>query len=185
VAVTATERRAVNGMDPAHALLALQVAEGYRPPLMPSLPPSVREAIEACWKGDASLRPSAGGVVEMLQKIQQSGKTGGDCTALLCIMITSSNSVYQQPCMRMHAGGTCVCWHGSGRDVHHTALPMHSVAQSARALSPSLSPYPHTHAHACMLTGPLSTANTAGDLEATGPGGSAGPQGGCACCAVM
>lgn len=51
-----------------------QVADGYRPPLLPGLPQSVTEVIERCWKGDPSLRPTARGVVDLLQKVRDSGE---------------------------------------------------------------------------------------------------------------
>ena len=53
-----------------------QVADGYRPPILPGLPTSVVAAIEACWKNDPDLRPNARGVVEMLQAIRDSGDVG-------------------------------------------------------------------------------------------------------------
>jgi hypothetical protein len=52
----------------------LQVADGYRPPMLATVPVGVREAIEVCWKGDADLRPNAAEVVERLTKLQESGE---------------------------------------------------------------------------------------------------------------
>ena len=63
----------LTAVSPTTRPLLLQVAQGYRPPLPDSLPPSVAAVIEACWKGDPDLRPTAGKVVEMLQAIQASG----------------------------------------------------------------------------------------------------------------
>lgn len=53
-----------------------QVADGYRPPMLATVPPSVQDAINACWKGSAQLRPTARAVVEMLEAIEASGGCG-------------------------------------------------------------------------------------------------------------
>ena len=50
------------------------MAEGYRPPLLKGLPPALVEVIEACWKGDAQLRPTAREVVERLEAVRASGE---------------------------------------------------------------------------------------------------------------
>ncbi len=52
---------------------ALQVADGYRPPMPAGLPPALAELICSCWKGDPSLRPDAGEVVAQLKGIAKSG----------------------------------------------------------------------------------------------------------------
>lgn len=41
--------------------------------MLPHLPASVKQAIEACWKDCPDLRPTAGQLVNMLRKIQESG----------------------------------------------------------------------------------------------------------------
>ncbi|KAL4457677.1 hypothetical protein ABPG75_012542 [Micractinium tetrahymenae] len=72
----------LNGGEDDLELYAAKVADGYRPPLLPGLPQSVIDVIECCWKGDPSLRPSARGVVDMLQRVRDSGDVGvssADC----------------------------------------------------------------------------------------------------------
>jgi hypothetical protein len=54
----------------------MQVADGYRPPLPAGLPAGLAVAINACWKGDTDLRPTARQVVQMLQAIRDSGGWG-------------------------------------------------------------------------------------------------------------
>ena len=50
------------------------MADGYRPPMVPSVPPAVAMIIERCWKGSSGLRPSARSVVVALEHIQESGE---------------------------------------------------------------------------------------------------------------
>lgn len=64
----------LNGGEADLELYAAKVADGYRPPLLPGLPQSVVDVIECCWKGDPGLRPSARSVVDMLQKVVDSGE---------------------------------------------------------------------------------------------------------------
>lgn len=59
---------------PATPARRVQVADGYRPPMLATVPAGARAAIEACWKGDADLRPTAAEVVERLVKLQESGE---------------------------------------------------------------------------------------------------------------
>ncbi|PSC71652.1 Dual specificity kinase shkE isoform B [Micractinium conductrix] len=71
----------LNGDESDLELYAAKVAEGYRPPLLPSLPGSVKKAIEECWKGDPGLRPTAREVVEKLQAICNSGELSTECSS--------------------------------------------------------------------------------------------------------
>ena len=57
-------------------ILAPQVADGYRPPLLPTLPESVKAVIKACSKGLPELRPTAREVVAQLEAIRDSGGFG-------------------------------------------------------------------------------------------------------------
>lgn len=57
----------------------LQVADGYRPPILDNVPASVAGVIESCWKGPPDLRPSAREVVARLEAIQ----AAGHCSASL------------------------------------------------------------------------------------------------------
>ena len=59
-----------------HFTCTPQVADGYRPPILPNLPDEIKAAIESCWKNDPDLRPTARAVVEMLQAVQASGAVG-------------------------------------------------------------------------------------------------------------
>lgn len=58
-------------------LFAAQVADGYRPPLPAGLPAALADVINACWKGDPDLRPTARQVVQMLQAVRDSGELEG------------------------------------------------------------------------------------------------------------
>ncbi|PRW56224.1 Dual specificity kinase shkE [Chlorella sorokiniana] len=84
----------LNGTEEHLELYAAKVANGYRPPLMPHLPDSVKQAIEACWRGSPELRPTAAQLVDMLAAIQdagevdtsgpqQRGATSGGCCTLM------------------------------------------------------------------------------------------------------
>lgn len=64
----------LNGDESHLELYAAKVADGYRPPMLATVPPSVQDAINACWKGSAQLRPTARAVVEMLEAIEASGE---------------------------------------------------------------------------------------------------------------
>lgn len=55
----------------------MQVADGYRPPMLSTVPDSVKDVITACWKGHADLRPTANEVVVMLEGIEASGENVG------------------------------------------------------------------------------------------------------------
>lgn len=64
----------LNGDESCLELYAAKVAEGYRPPLLKGLPPSLVDVIQACWKGDAELRPTAREVVALLEAVRDSGE---------------------------------------------------------------------------------------------------------------
>lgn len=64
----------LNGTEEHLELYAAKVANGYRPPLMPHLPDSVKQAIEGCWRDSPELRPTAAQLVDTLTAIQEAGE---------------------------------------------------------------------------------------------------------------